>query len=111
MYLPTLPAAARECYKFADKDISEPLVSIRKIVKSGCSVLFEETAVIIKNKVTGEQVLEGRFNKAKNLYTLPLHVTPHKYRRTTGTSRNGPNQSDTAGTSGKGPNQSSTIIL
>ena len=21
MYLPTLPAAARECYKFADKDI------------------------------------------------------------------------------------------
>ena len=53
--LPSLPAAARECYKFTD--IAEPLVSVRRIVESGYSVLFEETAVIVKNKATGKQAL------------------------------------------------------
>jgi hypothetical protein len=36
--LPSLPAAARGCYKF--HEIAEPLNPVKKIVKSGCSVLL-----------------------------------------------------------------------
>ena len=69
--LPSLPAAARTCYKFAD--IAEPLVSVKKIVKSGCNVLFEATKVTIRDTNTGKPVLTGKFDPIKNLYTVPLH--------------------------------------
>ena len=69
--LPSLPAAARSCYKF--HEIAEPLISVKKIVKSGCSVLFEATKVTVKDTNTGKPVLTGRFNPDKNLYTVPLH--------------------------------------
>ena len=78
--LPSLPTAARSCYTF--NDIAEPLISVKKIVNSGCSVLFEATKVTVKDTTTGTHVLTGRFNPAKNLYTIPLHGEPQ--RTTTG---------------------------
>lgn len=72
--LPSLPAAARSCYKF--HEIAEPLISVKKIVKNGCSVLFEATKVTVKDTTTGKPVLTGRFNPVKNLYTVPLHGDP-----------------------------------
>ena len=68
--LPSLPAAARTCYKFAD--IAKPLVSVKKIMKSGCNVLFEATKVTIRHSNTGKPVLTRKFDPIKNLYTLPL---------------------------------------
>ena len=71
--LPSLPKAARSCYKF--NDIAEPLISLKKIVNSGCDVLFEATKVTIRDSNTGKPVLTGKLDPIKNLYTVPLHET------------------------------------
>ena len=85
--LPSLPAAARSCYKF--HEIAEPLISVKKIVKNGCSVLFEATKVTVKDTNTGKPVLTGRFNSDKNLYTVPLHGTEaHSTTKPQGTAMN-----------------------
>ena len=72
--LPSLPKAARSCYKF--NDIAEPLISVKKIVNSGCDVLFEATKVTISDSTTGKPVLTGKLDPIKNLYTVPLHESP-----------------------------------
>jgi hypothetical protein len=72
--IPILPEAARSYYKFTD--IAKPLISVKKIVKSGCNVLLKDTRVTINDTNTGKPVLTGRFNPEKNLYTVPIHTGP-----------------------------------
>ena len=71
--LPSLPAAARSCYKSAD--ITEPFVSVKKIVNSGCSVLFKATNVTIKDKTTGKQVLEKAHSTQTRISILFCYIS------------------------------------
>ena len=69
--LPSLPEEARSCHKF--HEIQEPLISVKRLVQSGCSVHFVGEEVLIKDTSTGEVRLQGQYCPQRHLYTLPLH--------------------------------------
>ena len=68
--LPSLPIEARACHKF--HEIEEPLISVRRLVDSGCTVHFIGDEVLIKDSSTGATRLRGNYSPLKNLYTMPL---------------------------------------
>ena len=69
--LPSLPKEARSCHKF--HEIQEPLISVKKLVQSGCLVHFVGDEVLIKEASTKEVHLHGQYCPQRHLYTLPLH--------------------------------------
>ena len=69
--LPSLPIEARSYHKF--HEIREPLISVKRLVESGCSVHFVSYEVLIKEASTGEVRLHGQYCPQRHLYALPLH--------------------------------------
>ena len=69
--LPSLPTEALPCHKF--HEIKEPLISVKRLVESGCSVHFIGEEVLITDARTGEARLRGQFSPQRSLYTIPLH--------------------------------------
>ena len=66
-----LPAEARTCYKFSNKDISSPLFSVSKCTNNNCIVHFwTNNTVTINQGNTGRTLLTGK--QENNLYTINI---------------------------------------
>jgi hypothetical protein len=67
--LTKLPPAARECYKFPNKSIATPLMSVRKLDKANLRTTFENDRVTVTNK-TGAVILHGLADPHTALYMV-----------------------------------------
>ena len=66
-----LPAAATQCHKFPNNQLVDPLLSLEKLTKHGCQVIFKKNTVEVTNK-DGLLILVGQKPIGRNIYTVPL---------------------------------------
>jgi hypothetical protein len=67
--LTKLPPAARKCYKFPNKSIATPLMSVRKLDKANLQTTFENDQVNVTNK-HGAVILHGIADPHTGLYMV-----------------------------------------
>ena len=82
-----LPAEARTCYKFSNKDISSPLFSVSKCTNNNCSVHFwTNKTVTINQGNTGKTLLTGK--QENNLYTINIPTSQKEHASAINTATN-----------------------
>ena len=66
-----IPTAAKECHKFPNCQLVDPLLSLGKLTEYGCNINFKKDTVEVIN-ADGITILIGQKPVGRNVYMVPL---------------------------------------